>query len=278
MPKKGERTWSDEQLRDGVASSKTLVELMRKLDLSPAGRNFYHIKAHIERLALDTSHFSLTRSISNYDDQLRELVPRSSTMRELLEKLALGEPDADRVRRRAHLLGLSTAHFTRPIKSSARPRRWTDDDLRAAISSSRGLAATLRALGLVPAGGNYDLLQRKIRELGIDTSHFTGKRWNKGLVFQPSQPRPLTEVLVADRWTATYHLKQRLIGAGLKFERCELCGWAERRPCDGIIPVELDHINGDRHDNRFENLRVVCPNCHALQPTHRGLNQKRRRR
>lgn len=45
---------------------------------------------------------------------------------------------------------------------------------------------------------------------------------------------------------------------------------------DGRIPLELDHINGDRHDNRLENLRVLCPNCHSLKPTHRGLNRSKR--
>jgi hypothetical protein len=173
MPKKGDRTWTDEQLRDAVASSTTFMDVMRKLDLSPLGRNFYHIKAHIERLALDTTHFMHARSISAYDDQLRVLVPQSTTMRALLEALGPGEPDGDRVRRRANILGLSTAHFTRPTKTNARPRTWTDDQLRTAVAASRGLAATLRMLGLVPAGGNYDSLQRRIRELQLDTSHFT---------------------------------------------------------------------------------------------------------
>lgn len=57
--------------------------------------------------------------------------------------------------------------------------------------------------------------------------------------------------------------------------RCELCDWAEMAE-DGRIPVELDHINGDRYDNRIKNLRILCPNCHSLQSTHRGKNQKRR--
>ncbi|MGB4076287.1 MAG: HNH endonuclease [Minisyncoccia bacterium] len=39
------------------------------------------------------------------------------------------------------------------------------------------------------------------------------------------------------------------------------------------MPVELDHVNGDRHDNRIENLRILCPNCHSLKPTHRGRNK-----
>ncbi|MDE1988391.1 MAG: HNH endonuclease, partial [Patescibacteria group bacterium] len=41
------------------------------------------------------------------------------------------------------------------------------------------------------------------------------------------------------------------------------------------LPLELDHINGDRHDNRLENLRILCPNCHSLKPTHRGRNMNK---
>jgi len=46
---------------------------------------------------------------------------------------------------------------------------------------------------------------------------------------------------------------------------------------DGRLPIELDYINGDHDDNRIENLRVLCPNCHSLQPTHRGSNKRKLR-
>ena len=158
---------------------------------------------------------------------------------------------------------------------SAKPR-WTDGELREAVAASASYSQAIRRLGLVPAGGNYVQVQRRIRELALDTSHFTGKRWNVGLKFRPSPPAPLEVVLVVGRPTGSHKLKKRLFRAGLKAPVCELCGWAARAP-DGRIPVELDHINGDRSDNRLENLRILCPNCHSLQPTHRGLNHKRRK-
>ena len=155
-------------------------------------------------------------------------------------------------------------------------RRWTDDQLRAAVASSESYAQVIRRLGLVPAGGNYVQVQRWIRELALDTAHFTGSGWNVGLKFRPRPPAPLEDVLVAGRSTGSYKLKLRLFRGGLKRPACELCGWAVRAS-DGRVPVELDHINGDRTDNRIENLRILCPNCHSLQPTHRGLNKKSRR-
>lgn len=64
------------------------------------------------------------------------------------------------------------------------------------------------------------------------------------------------------------HIRMRLIAAGLKQERCERCGCREWRGLP--IPLELHHVNGDRDDNRLENLELLCPNCHALTENHSG--------
>lgn len=128
----------------------------------------------------------------------------------------------------------------------------------------------------MPAGGNYNQVQKAIKDLGIATSHFTGKGWNKEWIFDPRTPAiPLETLLVNGRDLQSHKLKGRLIAAGLKSAKCEMCGWCERAN-DGRIPIELDHINGVRTDNRIENLRILCPNCHSLQPTHRGKNKKAR--
>lgn len=153
-------------------------------------------------------------------------------------------------------------------------KSWTDDALIQAVATCKSYRAVLRTVGLVPAGGNYVQVRRRTMELGLDTSHFTGKGWNK----DNHSPRlnrriPIDEICIEGSYYQSYKLKKRLFEAGLKQPACELCGWAEKSK-DGRIPVELDHVNGNHHDNRIENLRILCPNCHSLQPTHRGRNKR----
>ncbi len=152
-------------------------------------------------------------------------------------------------------------------------RSWTDEQLIAAVKESKSYRSVIQKLGLIPAGGNYVQVKRTITILKLPTDHFTGKGWNEGWRFDPrTPPKPLDYHLVDGSTIQSYKLKKLLFRAGLKSRKCEICSWAEQAS-DGRIPLELDHINGKRDDNRLENLRVLCPNCHSLQPTHRGKNK-----
>ncbi len=156
-------------------------------------------------------------------------------------------------------------------------RTWSERQLRAAAASSTSYRQVLAKLGLREAGGNYAQLKKYIEEFGVDTRHFTGRTWNRGLKLTGIPRVPLAKILVKNSSFQSYKLKQRLFTAGLKPERCEECGWARKSP-DGRLPLELDHMNGDSTDNRLENLRILCPNCHSLKPTHRGRNSRKRAR
>lgn len=152
-------------------------------------------------------------------------------------------------------------------------RSWTDDELIDAVKSSVSIREVIAKLRLVPAGGNYVQVKARIEALKLKNTHFTGQRWNKGMTYH-TKVRPSLEVLlVKGSAVQSFKLKKRLYESGLKQPQCEICGWA-KVSTDGRIPLELDHMNGDRMDNRIENLRILCPNCHSLQPTHRGLNKK----
>lgn len=154
-------------------------------------------------------------------------------------------------------------------------RTWTNTQLGHAVRTSKSLRQVLKKLGLVEAGGNYEQIKKYISEQALSTSHFTGKAWNKGRKGYIRPQIPTTTILTAHSTFQSYKLKKRLFAEKLKTQKCEECGWAQRSK-DGRLPLELDHINGNRHDNRIENLRILCPNCHSLKPTHRGKNIRSR--
>jgi hypothetical protein len=155
----------------------------------------------------------------------------------------------------------------------ARERRYNDEDLKEAIATSFSLAEVLRKLKVRDAGGNYASIKRRIEELNLDTSHFTGSAWLRGRENPFVRQRTLEEILVENStYVSTNNLRKRLITEGIFEHRCVSCGldtWLDNK-----IPLEIDHINGDRRDNRLENLRLLCPNCHALTSTYRGKNKK----
>ena len=55
--------------------------------------------------------------------------------------------------------------------------------------------------------------------------------------------------------------------------KCCQCGWSEINPYSNTIPLEIDHVDGDYTNNKEENLRLLCPNCHSLTPTYKNLNK-----
>jgi len=153
-------------------------------------------------------------------------------------------------------------------------RTWSIEQLRNAVSSSTSYRQVLSKLNLREAGGNYDQLKKYVKELDLNVSHFTGMAWNRGLRGIGKPLRTLESILIKDCYYQTHMLKKRLFTAGLKKPKCELCNWAQISP-DGRLPLELDHIDGNRHNNQIENLRILCPNCHSLQLTHRGANRSK---
>ncbi|MDP2586869.1 MAG: HNH endonuclease signature motif containing protein [Candidatus Komeilibacteria bacterium] len=153
-------------------------------------------------------------------------------------------------------------------------RSWTTEQLIKVAAKSTSVRQVIKALGLKPAGGNYSQIKKFLKLYKVKVSHFTGQAWNKGMRGIGIHRIALDKILTENSNFQSFKLKSRLYNAKLKNPECELCGW-NKKSADGRIPLELDHINGNRLDNRLINLRILCPNCHSLQPTHRGLNRNK---
>jgi hypothetical protein len=96
---------------------------------------------------------------------------------------------------------------------------------------------------------------------------------HRGLVVPRPAWIPLEELLVAGSRRNRDHVKRRLFDAGVRTRRCESCGLREWKGLP--IPFALHHANGDRNDNRLENLQILCANCHSQTDTWAGRNKRR---
>ncbi|MDX2818591.1 HNH endonuclease [Streptomyces sp. PA03-5A] len=148
--------------------------------------------------------------------------------------------------------------------------RHTERRLRAVVGESTSIAEVVRRLGVSPVGGNQAHIGRRIARLGIDTSHFTpnsgARRPRRSLSDRLVLGTPNDGRIQSDR------LRRHLLRQGLK-DLCAMCGTG---PVWNGAPLrlEVDHINGDWWDNRPENLRLLCPNCHAATDTYRGRKRR----
>lgn len=141
--------------------------------------------------------------------------------------------------------------------------RYTPELLAEAAAQSNSIRGVVRVLEARTVGGTEAHVGRLLKKYAIDTSHFTGASHGRG-TRSPTRI-PAQQILVkapADSGrTKARLLRRALDDVGVEV-RCGGCGtgpeWQGR-----AMTLEIDHINGDLTDNRCENLRYLCPNCHA---------------
>ncbi|MFB7935843.1 HNH endonuclease signature motif containing protein [Streptomyces sp. NPDC056049] len=167
------------------------------------------------------------------------------------------------LRRFAHY-GIDISHFPHRRRGKQPPRP-TAGELRHAVSRSTSISGALRLLDRTDSGQMRELFRRWTAEDGLATAHFLGQAHQRG---RPRPTKPAAEILVqhdGERRTRTHLLRRALREVG-EPEECAECGigpvWLGES-----ITLEIDHVNGDWSDDRRENLRLLCPNCHAITST-----------
>lgn len=161
-----------------------------------------------------------------------------------------------------------------------RKSKYTHELLSPLVAVSRSWSDLLRRLGLKQSGGNHRNVKSHVQRLRLNTDHFKGQGWAKGLTadmdvsverVRDQNAYPKEAVLVKNGSTvpSSKRLRKLMLESGILYE-CE-----NGHPPTWMgesLTLHVDHINGDHTDNRIENLRFLCPNCH--QQTHTWGNKK----
>lgn len=95
------------------------------------------------------------------------------------------------------------------------------------------------------------------------------ERW--GIINEKRKKNWVEKLMSADYSSLSFErLKMRIVlEQNEKCNKCDLSEWFGEK-----LPLELEHIDGNHHNNTRNNLEALCPNCHSLTPTWRGRNKK----
>lgn len=153
-------------------------------------------------------------------------------------------------------------------------RKYSESMIREAVTQSVSIAGVMRLLEMPSTGYNHNHISRMIKSFEIDIAHFTGKVHNRGLVARnkKSWKDILVERTPLEPRVRRTLLLRSMLEYGFKYECAECLSppiWYGT-----VLVLEIDHCNGHFWDNRPNNLRFLCPNCHSQQTTNKPFKYR----
>jgi len=135
-----------------------------------------------------------------------------------------------------------------------------EDFVRSCVKGSVSYSQILRKIGIRDVGSNYNTLKKAINKYSIGFKPIRSE-------LNTFEEIPIECVLVENStYGSTNRLKKRLIKLGYFVKKCYRCN--RKRWLRKEIPLQLEHIDGNRINNKIDNLTLLCPNCHAQTPTY----------
>lgn len=214
---------------------------------------------------------SLYQKLTNLPtEDLLLLINQCKSKREIMRKIGFNGTDARASKYLFNFIELNNVDISHFILGGQRKKStYNIDDLKNAIKKSICITEVLRNLKLSEVGGNAQTIKNLIKKHDISTDHFDiGKARQRNHPVYTKEEIFIENSVVSRTVLRSHTIKNKIIPY-----ICE-CGNAGEWKGEQLT-LDLDHTNGNRVDNRPENLRFLCPNCHSQTTTFRGKNNKR---
>ncbi len=210
------------------------------------------------------------RILNKSKEEFSEIIEKSTSYSNALANFGFsGGRHKHLIEKRVKEENVNISHFN--IRKRGKIWSKSEEEFAEIVAKSKSYNGILKYYGETNPGF-IATIKNRIKKENVDTSHFNPNWYNEQKTHKAGRHFKLEEILVKNStFSKGAVLKKKLCNANLKEDKCEICEIGNvynGKP----LTLQLDHINGIHSDNRIENLRILCPNCHSQTETFCGRN------